>query len=279
MSEEPTNPNNRGRGRPALARTAPLDRAEIMSKAHEIVRADGLDALNMRRLADELGVTPMAIYHHVKNKKALLFELVNDVWRQVNDQFPAPAGDFDEWFIECALVTRRVWLEHIALVNLSMAVAPADEALMANTQMMALAFEAAGYPDVPLAATAMQNFLLGSIATWANRHVASAFFDRDPVEVLGQARRLLDERDAAPNHRGVLETRFDERDELNFEPALRALLRGLHSAPPPEPGLDQPAPKRTSRQSSGAKRTPRKPAAAKSPSARSAAPTKRSGSR
>lgn len=49
-----------------------LDPDAIVAAALAIADADGLDALTMRRLAGGLGVTPMAIYHHVANKDQLL---------------------------------------------------------------------------------------------------------------------------------------------------------------------------------------------------------------
>lgn len=49
----------------------------ILQEAGRIVRHEGADALTMRRLADECSVTPMALYHHVKDKDQVL-ELVLD---------------------------------------------------------------------------------------------------------------------------------------------------------------------------------------------------------
>lgn len=49
-----------------------LTRDEIVDTALRIVDADGLSALTMRRLGDALGVDPMMIYRHVRNKEALL---------------------------------------------------------------------------------------------------------------------------------------------------------------------------------------------------------------
>jgi TetR/AcrR family transcriptional regulator, tetracycline repressor protein len=49
-----------------------LTRARILSTALALTDAQGVEALNMRRLASALGVDPMAIYHHVPNKRALL---------------------------------------------------------------------------------------------------------------------------------------------------------------------------------------------------------------
>lgn len=53
----------------------------------------GFDGLSMRGLAEDLDVTPMAIYYHVKNKKALL-ELVAD---SILGGIRLPARDAGEW--------------------------------------------------------------------------------------------------------------------------------------------------------------------------------------
>jgi len=49
-----------------------LDRASIAVAAIGLIDRDGLERFGVRRLADELGVDPMSIYHHVKGKAALL---------------------------------------------------------------------------------------------------------------------------------------------------------------------------------------------------------------
>lgn len=61
------NPTARRRGRPpSTTRQAIVDRARL------ILDADGLDGLTMRRLARELGVSPMGLYGHVADKDELL---------------------------------------------------------------------------------------------------------------------------------------------------------------------------------------------------------------
>ena len=50
----------------------PLSRDSILAAAQRVVAADGLDALSMRRLAQELDVWPMALYRHFHDKEALL---------------------------------------------------------------------------------------------------------------------------------------------------------------------------------------------------------------
>lgn len=49
-----------------------LSRRRVVAAAIAFVDTAGLDALSIRRLASELGVTPMAIYGHVSSKEELL---------------------------------------------------------------------------------------------------------------------------------------------------------------------------------------------------------------
>lgn len=56
-----------------------MSRDEIVDAALALVRTEGVGAVTMRRLADLIGVTPMALYHHVPNKSVLLDLVVEQV--------------------------------------------------------------------------------------------------------------------------------------------------------------------------------------------------------
>lgn len=49
-----------------------LSRDGVVDRAVAIADAEGLDAVTVRRIAQEFGVTPMALYWHVQNKDGLL---------------------------------------------------------------------------------------------------------------------------------------------------------------------------------------------------------------
>jgi AcrR family transcriptional regulator len=49
-----------------------LSRAAIVERALTVMDAEGPDAITVRRIATEFGVTPMALYWHVANKDELL---------------------------------------------------------------------------------------------------------------------------------------------------------------------------------------------------------------
>lgn len=50
----------------------PLDRARVLHAAIALADEIGLEATSMRRLAEELGVTAMALYKHVANREQLI---------------------------------------------------------------------------------------------------------------------------------------------------------------------------------------------------------------
>jgi AcrR family transcriptional regulator len=54
----------------------PLTIESIAEAALKLIDREGLSALSMRRIAAELGVEAMAIYHHLPNKEALIEAVV-----------------------------------------------------------------------------------------------------------------------------------------------------------------------------------------------------------
>lgn len=55
----------------------PLSQDLIVDVAKSLVDRSGIDALTMRKIADVLGITPMALYRHVRNKNDLLVQLLD----------------------------------------------------------------------------------------------------------------------------------------------------------------------------------------------------------
>lgn len=56
-----------------------LSRDKIVAEAIAIADKDGLSYLTMRRLADKLDVEAMSLYHHIKDKKELIADMVDVV--------------------------------------------------------------------------------------------------------------------------------------------------------------------------------------------------------
>jgi AcrR family transcriptional regulator len=70
-----------------------LTRAAVLDRALKLADAEGLEAVTIRRLAQELGVTPMALYWHFKNKEQLLVGMLDTVFGQVT----ADVDPADRW--------------------------------------------------------------------------------------------------------------------------------------------------------------------------------------
>jgi AcrR family transcriptional regulator len=73
-------------------RRPPLSRDRVLRAAIDLADAGGIEALSMRRLAQELGVEAMSLYYHVANKGDILDGIVD----MVVDEFELPPADA-EW--------------------------------------------------------------------------------------------------------------------------------------------------------------------------------------
>ncbi len=68
---------------PTPADRPPLTRARALDAATALADAEGIAALTMRRLARELGVEAMSLYHHVANKDDILDGMVERVFAEI----------------------------------------------------------------------------------------------------------------------------------------------------------------------------------------------------
>lgn len=83
---------------------APLTRVRVLEAAMAIADADGISALTMRRLAGDLRVEAMSLYHHVSGKEALLDGLAETVIGQMDAAVAAGLTGDEDW--RTALRTR-----------------------------------------------------------------------------------------------------------------------------------------------------------------------------
>jgi TetR/AcrR family tetracycline transcriptional repressor len=71
-------PDGESGGRARLSKQAVIDRAL------KLADASGLDALTIRKLAQDLGVTPMALYWHFRSKEDLLEGMAEQIWSEID---------------------------------------------------------------------------------------------------------------------------------------------------------------------------------------------------
>ena len=95
---------------------ARLDRDAVLRAGLALADEAGLAAVTLRRLADRLGVTPMALYRHVAGKDDLLDGMADLLYAELD--VPEPTGDWWEELAALARSTRRVLLAHPAAAPL-----------------------------------------------------------------------------------------------------------------------------------------------------------------
>ena len=61
-----------------------LSKAAVVERGLALADAEGLEAVTIRRLAADLGVTPMALYWHFRSKDELLAGLAETVWAEID---------------------------------------------------------------------------------------------------------------------------------------------------------------------------------------------------
>ncbi|WP_433222948.1 TetR/AcrR family transcriptional regulator [Dactylosporangium sp. CS-047395] len=69
-------------------------RAQILAAARTVIDRDGWEKLTIRRLAAEVGVGTMTLYHHVRDREDLLVQLLNEhVENLARPELPAVPRD------------------------------------------------------------------------------------------------------------------------------------------------------------------------------------------
>lgn len=180
---------------------AGLNRDYLVTQALELVDAEGLDALSMRRLAARIGVDPMAAYRHLPNKEALLDGVVEAVVSGID--LSVPDGPWDERLRQAhlrlwqgllvhpqalPLLARRTWVTGSSLAVVEQGVGllreagvpPTEAVIMANSStlfLISLAIAATAASD-----TAQRDRgLLAALDPQRYPHLATSLAEADAV--------------------------------------------------------------------------------------------------
>jgi AcrR family transcriptional regulator len=216
--------------RPKPPVRAPLTREAITEAALAIVDAEGLDALNMRRLAQDLSTGAASLYAHVSGKEEL-FQLLID---RVADEMEFPEPDPERWqeqVKECAREMHRVLAAHRDLAGASLANIPTGPSAMRVIEGLLAILRAGGLPDQAIAYAAD---LLPQFVT-VSAYEGSLFaqrIEREPayLQELETYFRALPA-DRFPHTSSLVDALMaqDEAEDARFEFGLDIIVRGLAS--------------------------------------------------
>lgn len=82
----------------------------ILSAARALFEREGPAAVSMRRVADAVGVTPMAIYRHFPNREALLKRISDDSFSEIAHHWQALRSGSD--LIARLMAIQRIYLDY-----------------------------------------------------------------------------------------------------------------------------------------------------------------------
>lgn len=77
-----------------------LNRDRLLAAAVALADREGAEALTVRRLAEDLGVHPTSLYHHVPSKEAILDGVVERLLEEAD--LPGEVPDWTSWVRETA---------------------------------------------------------------------------------------------------------------------------------------------------------------------------------
>jgi len=137
---------------------------EIVQVATAIADADGLEAVTMRRLAQELGVAPMTIYTYVPGK-AELFDLMLDAAYAAMSRRDTSGWSWRRRLTAIAEENRELFESHPWAATISSSRPPLGPGLMAKYEHELSALEGLGLSDIEIDASL--TYVLGFVQGWA----------------------------------------------------------------------------------------------------------------
>lgn len=205
---------------------APLTRERVLRTAMALADEGGLESVTMRRLARELGVEAMSLYHHVANKDDLLDGMIDRVFAEID--LPSGEHDWKTAMRQRALSAREVLSRHRWAIGLTESRTTPGPALLRHHDAVIGSLRKGGF-SLPMAAQAfsvLDSYIYGFALQEASLPLA------DPQETAEVAGAILEQRpaDEYPHlaemiTEHVLRPGYDFREE--YERGLDLILHAL----------------------------------------------------
>ena len=207
----------------------PLSRRRVLDAAVALADRDGVGALSMRKLAQELGVEAMSLYHHVAGKDAILDGIVDVVFAEI--ELPSGDGGWKAAMRRRAVSAREVLRRHpwaTALMESRSTPGPANlrhhDAVLGVLRNAGFSVELAAHAysllDAYIYGFALQESSLPFDTPEETAAVASSIMDGFPADAFPYLTEI------AVAH--VLQPGYDYGNEYQF--GLELILDGLERA-------------------------------------------------
>jgi len=226
LPEPPWRAEPRGSGR------TPLTRQAIVEAALRVLDRDGMEALSMRKVGEELGTGAASLYWHVRNKEELLQLVYETVMAEIELPPPDPARWQDQ-LRDLGRSLRSLMHRHRDVARISLGRIPAGPTLARMSEWLFELLRPAGVPDQVIAYVGDVSALyVGAYAFEESLGLASPTGEDLPPEQVVQMFRdyvaSLPE-DRFPQTRGAIDLLFGGDVDDRFEFGLELMIRGIET--------------------------------------------------
>jgi TetR/AcrR family transcriptional regulator, tetracycline repressor protein len=213
-----------------------LTQEQVVKRAVDLMAEAGLEALTLRRLATDLGVSAPTLYWHVRNKRELLDLMAEAlVARAGRTTAPAPGQPWQEWLAERARLQFQALVSHRDAALVVAGNRP-TEATLPDVEEVLASLVAAGFPAAEALRVVLSigNYVIGCAVERQAEEARSADPERDA--------RLLEQAAELPNLRAAmvgLNEPGPGAGDASFEYGLALLISGAranHAALTAAPG-------------------------------------------
>jgi TetR/AcrR family tetracycline transcriptional repressor len=149
-----------------------LSRAAVVDRALRLADTNGLDALTIRKLASDLGVTPMALYWHFRSKDELLAGLAERVWGEI-DITVDPAAPWPDQLRGLLEALLRVLRAHPAAPQLLLADEKQNENALRAAEVTLEVLRTAGFDPVHASALSRSTLWTGIMLVMSEPGITS----------------------------------------------------------------------------------------------------------
>jgi TetR/AcrR family transcriptional regulator, tetracycline repressor protein len=211
----------------------------VVKAALKVVEAEGGDALTMRRVADEIGVSASSLYGYVANKEELVQLVLEQIMMEI--PLPRPGGDWRDMLHSWARDVLAVFRRHPGVAGLTLGRVPFGPSMLQAVERMLASLRSAGIPDQVAAFAGDLGALY--VAAFAHEQDVTPVAEADDFAAQAGAWLKSLPREEFPNTVALADQMVAGTSSDRFEWGLDVLIRGLGSylTSPPAPEAGWPA--------------------------------------
>ncbi|MGQ4431294.1 MULTISPECIES: TetR/AcrR family transcriptional regulator [unclassified Streptomyces] len=224
MTARPDTPRSR-RERPAKPA---LSREAIVAAAVAVLRADGLQKVTMRRLAQELDTGPASLYVYVRNTAELHAAVLDELLGTIG---PVPAeGSWRERLEQVLLAYTGMLFEHPSLARSALTAWPSGPHYLNLIESLLTLLDEGGVP--PAQAAWGVDLLLQQATATAAEHAGEDTSQDDWDALTGALRRVSDR--THPQIAALAGDLLSGAHEARLSWRIQALITGIERTAVPE---------------------------------------------